>query len=322
MKKHILAIALAAVSFGFLHAQEELIYNQYHFNYYLVNPALAGAEPCHHLMLTNKMQWTGMKDFPMTQVLSYKTRVWKNVGIGAYLYNDRNGYSGRAGGQATFAYHIPLSKGRQYSKKASYDRQLSFGASIKVNYFYVNTNRLYADDPNAQNDNAFANTSGIGLNANVGVYFKSYGGFVGLSLTNLVPVTSDIYGDKELPAPLTGFLFGGYTFDLGQRQDKYLEPMVMLKMNQYLEVNMDLNLKFGQVVNPTWGYWVQLSYRHSWNKNNIQSMVLMPIASFSIKGFNIGYAFSLDLNNLATQNYGTHEIMIGYSFCHQKHFCR
>ena len=125
-----------------------------------------------------------------------------------------------------------------------------------------------------------------------------------------------------MPAPLTGFLFGGYTFDLGQRQDKYLEPMVMLKMNQYLEVNMDLNLKFGQVVNPTWGYWVQLSYRHSWNKNNIQSMVLMPIASFSIKGFNIGYAFSLDLNNLATQNYGTHEIMIGYSFCHQKHFCR
>ena len=96
----------------------------------------------------------------------------------------------------------------------------------------------------------------------------------------------------------------------------------MLKMNKYLEVNMDLNLKFGQVVNTTWGYWVQLSYRHSWNVNNIQSMVLMPIASFNIKGFNIGYAFSLDLNNLVTQNYGTHEIMIGYSFCHQKHFCR
>ncbi|MCQ2350502.1 MAG: PorP/SprF family type IX secretion system membrane protein [Paludibacteraceae bacterium] len=322
MKKYFLAVVAATLGIVALHAQEELIYNQYHFNYYLVNPALAGAEPCHSLMLTNRMQWVGMKDFPMTQLLTYKGRVWKNVGIGAYVYNDRNGYSNRAGGQATFAYHIPLSNGRKYSKKASYDRQLSFGASIKVNYFYINTNRLYADDPAAQADNAFANTSGIGLNANVGVYYKSYGGFVGLSITNLVPTTSDIYGDKELPAPLTGFLFGGYTFDLGRNRDKYLEPMAMLKMNKYLEVNMDLGLKFGQEVDRDWGYWVELSYRHCWNKNNIQAMLLMPMCSFHWKGLNVGYSFGLDLNNLVTQNGGTHEIMIGYTFCPVKHFCR
>lgn len=322
MKKYILAIIVAAFGISAMQAQEEMIYNQYYFNYYLVNPALAGAEPCHNLMLSGKFQWVGMKDFPMTQLLTYKGRVWKNVGIGAYLYNDRNGYSNRAGGQVTFAYHIPLSNGRRYSKKASYDRQLSFGASFKVNYFYINTNRLYADDPTAQADNAFANTSGVGLNANVGIYYKSYGGFVGLSVTNLVPTTSDIYGDKELPAPLTGFLFGGYTFDIGSQRNKYLEPMAMLKMNKYLEVNMDLALKFGHEVNRDWGYWVELMYRHCWNKNNIQSLNLMPMCSFHWKGLNIGYCFGLDLNNLATQNGGTHEIMIGYTFCPVKHFCR
>ncbi len=322
MRKYVLT--LLAATFGLLavHAQDELIYSQYHFNYYLVNPALAGAEPCHHLMLTNRMQWVGMKDFPMTQLLTYKGRVWKNIGIGAYLYNDRNGYSNKAGGQVTFAYHIPLSNGRRYTMKASYDRQLSFGVSLKVNYFYINTKKLYADDPTAEVDPAFANTSGIGLNANVGVYYKDNGGFVGLSLTNLIPTTSDIYGDKELPAPLTGFLFGGYTFDIGARKDKYLEPMAMLKMNKYLEVGMDLNLKFGHEVDNDWGYWVQMSYRHSWNKNNIQAMQLMPMCSFHWKGLNVGYCFGLDLNNLVTQNGGTHEIMIGYSFCPIKHFCR
>ena len=79
-------------------AQEELIYSQYHFNYYLVNPALAGAEPCHHFMISNRAQWVGMADAPMTQLLTYRGRVWRNVGIGAYLYNDRNGYSNQAGG--------------------------------------------------------------------------------------------------------------------------------------------------------------------------------------------------------------------------------
>lgn len=322
MKKSVVLVALLALmGFGSLSAQEELIYNQYHFNYYLVNPAMAGAEPCHHFMLSNKFQWVGLSDFPMTQVLSYKGRV-NNVGIGAYLYNDRNGYSNRAGGQATFAYHIPLSNGRRYSQRVSYDRQLSFGVSFKCNYLYINTKKLYEDDPNAQYDDAFATTSGFGVNANVGVYYKSYGGFVGLSMTNLIPMKADLYGDAELPAPLTGFLFGGYTFEFGSRRDYFIEPMVMLKMNKYLDINMDLNLKYGHEVSRDWGYWLQASYRHSWDSQNIQALVLMPMFGFRIQKFQIGYAFSLDLNNLVTQNYGTHELMLGYSFCYTKHFCR
>jgi type IX secretion system PorP/SprF family membrane protein len=172
-------------------------------------------------------------------------------------------------------------------------------------------------------DDAFANTNGWSPNMNFGVYYKSYGGFVGLSLTNLIPYKSDIYGDKEIPAPFTGFLFGGYTFDLGSRKDKYIEPMAMLKVNQYGWVGMDLNLKFGhEVEKEYWGYWVQASYRHSWNPNNIQAMTLMPMCGFNIGNFQIGYAFSLDLNNLVTQNYGTHEIMLGYTLCYQKQFCK
>ena len=248
MKK--LAVVILAVFLGMtkLFAQEELIYNQYHYNYYLVNPALAGAEPCSHFMLTNRMQWVGMKDFPMTQLASFKTRVWDNVGIGAYIFHDRNGYSNRAGGQVTFAYHIPLSNGRQFSKKKSYDRQLSFGVSFKLNYFYISSELLDPEVSDALLDDAFVNTNGFSPNMNFGVYYKSYGGFVGLSLTNMIPYKADIFGDKEIPAPFTGFLFGGYTFDLGYRKDKYLEPMAMLKVNQYGWVGMDLNLKFGHEV--------------------------------------------------------------------------
>ncbi|MBR5695662.1 MAG: type IX secretion system membrane protein PorP/SprF, partial [Paludibacteraceae bacterium] len=48
-----------------LFAQDDIVCDQYHFNYYLVNPAVAGAERCHHLMLTGKFQWMGVEDHPM-----------------------------------------------------------------------------------------------------------------------------------------------------------------------------------------------------------------------------------------------------------------
>ncbi|MBR2261771.1 MAG: type IX secretion system membrane protein PorP/SprF, partial [Paludibacteraceae bacterium] len=51
-------------------AQEEIVCDQYHFNYYLVNPAVAGAERCTHLMATGKFQWMGVEDHPMIQTLS------------------------------------------------------------------------------------------------------------------------------------------------------------------------------------------------------------------------------------------------------------
>ncbi|MBR4839419.1 MAG: PorP/SprF family type IX secretion system membrane protein, partial [Paludibacteraceae bacterium] len=128
--KFLFFLSLFSCTTFFLRAQDEIVYDQYHFNYYLVNPAVAGAERCSHLMLTGKFQWMGMDDAPMTQTLSFRTRVLKNVGLGAYVYNDRNGYSYRQGGQATFAYHIPLSENSGYfMKDRSIERQLSFGIS-------------------------------------------------------------------------------------------------------------------------------------------------------------------------------------------------
>ncbi|MCR5498565.1 MAG: type IX secretion system membrane protein PorP/SprF, partial [Paludibacteraceae bacterium] len=51
-------LALLSSSFR-AYAQDDIVCDQYHFNYYLVNPAVAGAERCSHLMLTGKFQWTG-----------------------------------------------------------------------------------------------------------------------------------------------------------------------------------------------------------------------------------------------------------------------
>ena len=58
----IFAIVALLVASLHVHAQDEIVCDQYHFNYYLVNPAVAGAERCTHLMLTGKFQWLGIDD--------------------------------------------------------------------------------------------------------------------------------------------------------------------------------------------------------------------------------------------------------------------
>ncbi|MBP5455854.1 MAG: type IX secretion system membrane protein PorP/SprF, partial [Paludibacteraceae bacterium] len=69
--KYIIALFTLVLIATKAKAQDEIVYDQYHFNYYLVNPAVAGAERCSHLMLTGKFQWMGMDDAPMTQTLSF-----------------------------------------------------------------------------------------------------------------------------------------------------------------------------------------------------------------------------------------------------------
>ncbi|MBR2260859.1 MAG: type IX secretion system membrane protein PorP/SprF, partial [Paludibacteraceae bacterium] len=63
--KKIALLSVSSLLCSAIYAQEEIVCDQYHFNYYLVNPAVAGAERCTHLMATGKFQWMGVEDHPM-----------------------------------------------------------------------------------------------------------------------------------------------------------------------------------------------------------------------------------------------------------------
>ena len=308
---------------GSLKAQEEIIYDQYYFNYYLVNPAIAGAERCSHLMLTGKFQWIGLQDAPMTQTLSFRTRILNNVGLGAYVYNDRNGYSYRQGGQLTFAYHIPLSESSGYfMKERSVERQLSFGVSAKVNHF--NFSDVLFSDANAGDiviDNG-GKDKGFYFNANFGTYFIWDNFFAGASATNLIPSKMVEFGKDEPIPPLATFIFTGYDIDLSNEMT--IEPNVMFKMNELSNKQLDLNVKFMQTLpdNENFSYWLQVAYRQGLDNGNTQPLSLSPMGGIRYWGFHLAYAYTLGLTGINRHNSGTHEVMLGYTWCVTKHFCR
>ena len=322
--KHKIAALLLALPLFNSQAQDEIVYDQYFWNYYLVNPAVAGASRCSHVMGTFKKQWVGMDDSPITGTLSFRTRILKNLGLGAYGYYDKNGYSLRQGGQVSLAYHIPLTQNYGYfMKDRELQRQLSFGLSAVINHYGFDS-KLFEDE-DALSDNTIVNggeDKGTYFNANFGTYFMWDRFFAGLSIANLLPTELEQLGADEPVRPMTFFIFAGYTFPVNSTID--IEPSAMFKFDENDNRQLDINLKYEQVLpdNPDFSYWLQMAYRHGLDPDNSQGLAFSPMGGINYKGFHIGYAYTLGLTDIQRHNSGTHEAMLGYSWCKVKKFCR
>jgi type IX secretion system PorP/SprF family membrane protein len=359
--KHILvALTMVLLSQTGLKAQEEIVYNQYYYNYYLVNPAVAGAERCTHFMWTGFMGWTGMEgkdnkgETPRFTTLSFRTRLrggLERLGIGAYAYVDKNGNSLRRGGQVSLGYHIPLSGSstRGYMmKQRDITRQLSFALACVVNGYGYESELFQQQSTDIVIDNGGEN-KGYYFNATFGTYFLFDNFFAGLTIANLVPTKLEQLGKTEPIRPINPFIFLGYDFQLGDGMQ--FEPGAMFKFNidrnddeavgestqttekveKGSERQLDIHLKFMQdVPGKDFGYWVELLYRHSLDSGkNIDGsdvkpapLCLRPMGGIRIKKFNIGYTYGLGLTGVNKFNKGDHELMLSYSFCKTQHFCR
>lgn len=310
-----------------LKAQEEIVYDQYYYNYYLVNPAVAGAERCTHFMWTGKLQWIGMEDAPRTTTLSFRTRLrggMERLGIGAYAYVDKNGNTKRNGGQVSLGYHIPLSgrSTRGYMmKERDISRQLSFALAGVVSH-YLFDRKLFVSENST--DIVIANgdlDKGYYFNATFGTYLLMDDFFAGLTMANLVPTELKELGKNEPIRPITSYIFAGYDFQLGDGMT--LEPGAMFKFNMQNQRQFDVHLKYQQNMSDRdYGYWLEMLYRHVLDKDNAQPLCLRFMGGVRVKKFNIGYTYGQPLTGIASHNKGTHEMMLGYSFCKTQHFCR
>jgi type IX secretion system PorP/SprF family membrane protein len=190
-------------------------------------------------------------------------------------------------------------------------------------HHYNFSNDLFTDanmgDPTI--DNA-GKDKGFYFNANFGAYFRWDNFFAGVSATNLIPSKMVEFGKDEPAPPLIGFLFSGY--DIEMSNSMTLEPAFMFKMNEESNKQLDLNLKFMQTLpdNEDFAYWLQASYRQGLDNGNSQPLALSPMGGIRYKGFHLAYAYTLGLTALNRHNSGTHEVMLGYTWCVTKQFCR
>jgi type IX secretion system PorP/SprF family membrane protein len=301
-------------------AQQLPLYSQYLYNKFLINPAHAGSDGYTSFNLTAREQWVGYSGAPRTYSLSWQTRILKRgyklkhtlnnrtsyrpktdgkVGLGAYIFSDKNGLVQRTGFQATYAYHMWL---QEFT-------QLSFGLAFTGYHFIINANETSFEDPN---EPWLTNNLRRGVfvpDADVGIYLLNPRFDLGFSAQQLFGAAAKIgdYAYRNFRMDRHYYLFGSFNFDL--RGKSGLEPSALLKMSEQLKPQADIGLTY--IFDES--FWTGLAYRTGGGLIANVRFKYVPNHSKPATMF-IGYAFDFTLNEIQRVTYGTHELTIALKF--------
>jgi type IX secretion system PorP/SprF family membrane protein len=285
-------------------SQQVPLYSQYMLNGFLLNSAVAGSEGYTAVNLTARERWIGFSEAPSTYALSFQTRILKksyisrgssvrrrqrrssrsgNVGVGGYLFNDRNGAIERTGLKGTYAYHIHFPQS-----------QLSFGLSLVAYQFRIDDDLIKLENPG---DDLWlgAYKSVFIPDADAGVYYSARNYWAGFSADQLFESTLKIgdSGYDRYKMERNYYLMGGYDFEV--RRDIILTPSTLIKVSENGKFQADISGKFFYQQS----YWAGLSYR--------TGHAIIVMAGVSIDKLVFGYAFDIGLNSIMKHSYGSHE---------------
>ncbi|TWF39866.1 type IX secretion system PorP/SprF family membrane protein [Chitinophaga polysaccharea] len=184
---------------------------------YMANAAMAGIDTGLHVTLAYRRQWSGIPGAPESKALSADYMLFKRVGIGMNIYNDKAGLLNNTKVAFTYAYHLPLS-----TNGAS---ALHFGLSGAFIARRLDTQKLNGDvtDPNI---NAFNRRDNY-FEADFGMAFTRKGLTVQAAMPNLVSAVKTRDTDVGIDRALF-FAAAGYKFETGEQLSS-IEPKICLR---------------------------------------------------------------------------------------------
>jgi len=313
MVKRLLIITVLILSAGLLKSQQLPVFSQYLYNKFIINPAVAGSEGNTSFNLTAREQWVGYAGAPETFTLSGQTRFLKRsyqikhsmskrpvfrsksdgrVGLGAIVFNDKNGLVKRTGFQTSYAYHMWLQD----------ETQLSLGLSFTGYQFKIDEKQLNFEDPNDPLLNSDLRKGVFVPDAGFGIYLLNTNFSFGFSVDQLFQAALKIgpaaYDQFKMARHL--YMFGTYTFRPNNKVE--LEPSLLLRMSEQLKPQIDLG--FTYIYNKT--IWGGLAYR--------TGGALIASIGFQYQNLWFGYAFDFTLQEIQRITYGTHEMTLAVSF--------
>lgn len=316
--RSVLSATVLSFICGVAIAQQVPMYSQYIMNGFLINPSVAGRDGYTSLNLTVREQWVGMSDAPTTYAASFQTRILRNsyiskatavkkklvkptkgsrVGLGGYIFSDNNGIMRRTGGQAVYAYHIPLGKTEGISNS------LSFGLAFTAYQYAINTDGAIYN----QNDDPLMNRFDRSVfipDFNFGASYSTSKYFVGFSMTNLLRGSLMFADTGSVKRNELGhyFLTGGIKIPLAHNW--LIEPSAFIKSSDmfFKAIQADITTRLYYKDD----YWIGMSYR--------TSDALIALIGLKYDRFYIAYAFDFTLTDIRSQSIGSHELTFAVKF--------
>ncbi len=303
-KAYILLLSLFATCAS---GQQLPIYSQYLFNRFLINPAVAGSDGYTSLNLTAREQWVGYDGAPRTFSFSAQTRIIKKgyklksnvfnnqvyrpktdgrVGIGGYVFSDRNGLIMRTGFQLTYAYHMWVRSNTQFS----------MGMALTGYQYKIDEKAINFGDPNEPWLNNDLRKGMFVPDVTFGMYLLNSKYSFGISAEQLFEASAKLGNSayQNFRIERHYYFFGSY--DISSGSSSFIEPSFIVNMSEQLKPQADMGVTYIYKQD----LWAGLAYRTSG----------AIIANVGVKYQNmyIGYAFDFTLQEIQRITYGTHEI--------------
>lgn len=289
MKRLIFLISIAILP-HLVYSQNLPIYNQYHFNKYLVNTAAAGANFYGTSVgFYGRQQWMGIPGAPRTGSVAATSLLNAENAIGLLIGHDTYGYMKDISFRLSYAYHSKL------SEKAN----LSLGLGFEGSQYTFNPSFV---DPIVLVDriNNLTVPSKFFYNFTAGAYYYSDKAYFGVSASNIIK--KKIGNQEALPSQL--FFVGGRVFPVSYK--KMMDITYAFRVNDDLDIGYDLNAKL--IFDNK--FWAGLSYR--------SPKILMAMTGVNVGYWSFGYAFEWSLTKIMLGSYGSHEVMISYNIPSKK----
>lgn len=311
--KRLVYILMFFISGSFAVGQQLPVYSQYLYNKFLINPAVAGSDGYTSVNLTAREQWVGYYGAPRTYSFSVQSRLLKRsyiikqrsarrrvyrpkydgkVGLGGYVFSDKNGIIHRTGLQLSYAYHMWLQN----------TTQLSMGLAFTGYHYKIDEEEINFEDPNEPWMNSNLRRGVFVPDATFGIYLLNAKYNVGFSADQLFEAAAKIGSDayKNIRVNRHYYLFGSYSFAINTYTQ--LEPSFLFMMSEQFIPQADIGLTY--IYEES--FWAGMAYR--------SSGALIATVGARYLNLSFGYSFDFTLQEIQRITYGTHEITVALKF--------
>jgi type IX secretion system PorP/SprF family membrane protein len=291
--KNILVGALLLFSSA-LFAQQENTFTFYKYHMNRVNPAYVGVNNETLLTASIRRQWTGIKDAPETQAVSFGTAVGSNLGLGISVVSDKTFIEKKTLLGIDFSYKLKMSE----------TADLYLGIKAGGNFYDVNTSGLQTYL--GQSDPALSNINHFNPNVGVGALLRHEKYFVSLSIPRILNTErvkkQDGYAAVATDRPHI-YLSGGYDFNLNPEASLVLKPSLILRYVNGAPVSLDINSML-QIQK-----YFEIGATYSSNE------AFAGLIDFTIsKRLMIGYAYEVSTRTELASAKNTNEFFIRFKF--------
>ena len=291
-------------------------FSQFYANPLYLNPALAGANICPHIVMNYRNQWPGLSKSYITYNASYDQyidKIFGGVGVIVNVDNAGSGILKTTQASLMYAYHLQAGEsfyvnlaiqGTFYQKSLDWDK-LQFGDQIDPQRGFV----LPTSETPPEN------TSVMFPDFAAGMVF-GWKGILhgGVAVHHLTEPNMAFYSQNEnkLPMKITGHLgmninlerggMGGFSED--EDPKFYLAPNILYQQQgEFHQLNAGLYVIRLPIIIGGW-------FRH--NFENADAVI--ALVGISYKGLKIGYSYDITLSQLKSNTGGAHEVSLAWQF--------